>query len=209
LGRYTDLLGCLYRGIRDVSGAEVVVDSSKHPSTAFLLRRVPGVDLRVVHLVRDPRGVAYSWSRKVRRPEIVGQTEFMPTPGSMRSSAEWVAFNGLFDLLAAVGVSTALMRYESLVRDPRSQMRRALSLAGVRAGESDLAFIDGDSVDLDVGHTVLGNPMRFESGPVRLAPDEEWRRSMPGRDRSVVSAITLPLLARYGYPAGDRGRGNR
>ena len=60
--------GRVYAAVADVSGASVVVDSSKHASTAFLLRRAPGLDLRVVHLVRDSRGVAYSWSKRVQRP---------------------------------------------------------------------------------------------------------------------------------------------
>lgn len=199
LGRYANLLARLYRAIRDVSGAEVVVDSSKHSSTAFLLRRVPGLDLRVVHLVRDARGVAHSWSKRVRRPEVVEGTEYMPMPGPVRSSAEWVAFNGLFDLLAATRVPTALVRYESLVCDPKRELRRVLRLADVEGGE--LSFVHEDAVELEVAHTVSGNPMRFERGPVALKPDEAWRNAMSGRDRALVSAISFPLLVRYGYLA--------
>ena len=47
------------------TGTEIVVDSSKHPSLAFCLR-TSDVDLRVVHVVRDIRGVAYSWSKTIR-----------------------------------------------------------------------------------------------------------------------------------------------
>ncbi|HEY7401606.1 MAG TPA: sulfotransferase, partial [Actinomycetota bacterium] len=46
LDRYAEVLGRLYRGIAAASGAEVVVDSSKHASTAELMRRVPGVEAR-------------------------------------------------------------------------------------------------------------------------------------------------------------------
>ena len=73
LERYTDVLSRLYRGIGEVAGARVVIDASKHASTAFLLRRVPGIDLRVVHLVRDSRGVAYSWTKEVKKPEVTGR----------------------------------------------------------------------------------------------------------------------------------------
>ncbi len=69
LRRHAERLGALYRAIAEVSGAGVVVDSSKHASTALLLRHVPGIRPVVVHLVRDSRGVAYSWSRQVVRPE--------------------------------------------------------------------------------------------------------------------------------------------
>ena len=53
----------LYRAIQRVSGAGVIVDSSKRFSYAVLLSLLPFADLRVVHLVRDSRAVAYSWAR--------------------------------------------------------------------------------------------------------------------------------------------------
>ena len=42
---YTSILDTLYRALGDVSGAKVIVDSSKLPSHALLLRRVPAIDL--------------------------------------------------------------------------------------------------------------------------------------------------------------------
>src|SRR5262249_23581595 len=58
-----------YDAAAAVSGANVVVDSSKHPALAYCLRSDAGIDLRVVHVVRDSRGVAYSWTKSVERPE--------------------------------------------------------------------------------------------------------------------------------------------
>src|SRR5439155_1579181 len=48
--RYRSLLSALYRGIFEVSGADVIVDSSKMPSHGFIVRGIPEVDLRTVHL---------------------------------------------------------------------------------------------------------------------------------------------------------------
>jgi hypothetical protein len=41
--------------------------------------------------------------------------------------------------------------------------------------------------------------MRFVSGELELRADDAWHRQMPSRDRRVVTALTLPLLAAYGY----------
>lgn len=68
LRAYAAILERLYRGIYQVGGGATIVDSSKHGSTAFLLRRVAGLRLRVVHLVRDSRGVAFSLLRKCAGP---------------------------------------------------------------------------------------------------------------------------------------------
>lgn len=64
LAEYLDSLGKLYRAVQTVTGSRVIVDTSKFPSYGFVLGMAPSVDLRVVHLVRDPRAVAYSWMRK-------------------------------------------------------------------------------------------------------------------------------------------------
>ncbi len=52
---------------------------------------------------------------------------------------------------------------------------------------------------LGISHTVSGNPNRFETGAVALRTDREWQKSMKPRDRALVSALTFPLLRRYGY----------
>ena len=88
LRAYTDLLERLSDAIRQVAGGSAIVDSSKHASTAFLLRRVGGLRLRIVHLVRDSRGVAYSLLKEVRRPEVLEHDVFMQRTGPWRSGLE-------------------------------------------------------------------------------------------------------------------------
>jgi UDP-N-acetylglucosamine transferase subunit ALG13 len=70
LDEYCDLYRRLYRGVAAVTGDSVLVDASKHASLAYALRRAADLDLRVLHMVRDSRGVAHSWSKQVRRTEI-------------------------------------------------------------------------------------------------------------------------------------------
>jgi hypothetical protein len=66
LGRYLEAVGALYRAMASVSGARFLVDSTKDPQHLYVLR-LAGIDVRVAHLVRDSRAVAFSW-RRVRRP---------------------------------------------------------------------------------------------------------------------------------------------
>jgi hypothetical protein len=49
-------------------------------------------------------------------------------------------------------------------------------------------------------HTVAGNADRMRSGPLTVRLDDAWRTDLPTRSRRLVSALTAPLLARYGYP---------
>src|SRR4051812_46652637 len=57
--RYLAAVGALYGAMGDVSGARWLVDSTKDPQHLYVLRQA-GFDVRVVHLVRDRRAVAFS-----------------------------------------------------------------------------------------------------------------------------------------------------
>lgn len=203
LGRYLPYLERLYAAIREVSGADVIVDSTKHASYAYLLRRLRNVDLRVAHLVRDSRGVAFSWTKEVRKPEVVREEAYMPRYHPFRMGFRWVAYNGLFNLLRVLGARSRFVRYEDLIRAPQAAVERILSLAG--ADGADLGFLGEHHVDLEATHSVAGNPMRFKVGRVDLRLDEEWRRSMRRAHRAIVSVVTAPLMFLYGYRRRDDG----
>ncbi len=188
----------LHRAISETSGGAVLIDSSKHSSLAYCLRTEPGLDLRVIHVVRDSRGVAYSWTKEVRRPEA-GEEALMTRYSPARSSALWVGHNLFFGLLGRLGVRTRLLRYEDFVADPRAVLTELAEFAGVPVGPEELGFLQDSSVLLSPSHTVAGNPMRFRTGPTPLRRDDAWRAKLPRGRRLLVSALTAPLLARYGY----------
>lgn len=197
--RYAELLGRLYRGVRAAAGGALVVDASKHPSYAFLLRQVPDIDLRVVHLIRQSHGVCYSWTRQVQKPEVTGDVVYMHRYTPARTAIEWTTFNAALDLLPKLGVPTQRLNYEDFIRSPRASVRRLLALAEHEVPPEGLDFIGTDSVQLPDSHTLSGNPMRFRTGPLRLRIDDEWRTSMSRSTQSLVTACTLPGLVRYGY----------
>ena len=116
---YADYLAAIYRAASEVGGADaggagVVVDTSKHPSYAFMLRRVRGIDLRVVHMVRRPQGVAHSWAKSVERPEITDRVEMMPRYGAVRVALRWNSWNLLVWSLRLLRVPVRVLRYEDL-----------------------------------------------------------------------------------------------
>jgi hypothetical protein len=190
----------VYRAAAQVSGARVVVDSSKHSALAFGLRWSPSIDLRVIHMVRDSRGVAYSWTKTVPRPESTGEQMTRYPPG--RSALLWNAHNTAFGLLAHRGVPVYRVRYETLLAQPRTVVAKLADFAGIPAGP--LEFVTGTAVRLGTSHTAAGNPMRFATGEVPLRPDDAWRTELPAGQRRLVGALTAPLLVRYGY--GRRAR---
>lgn len=205
IAEYAGYYAAIYRAAAQVTGARLVVDSSKHSALAHCLRwgaagtsGGPGVDLRVAHVVRDARGVAYSWTKTVTRPEADGG-EVMTRYSPARSALLWNAHNAAFDLLARCGVPLIRLRYEDFLADPRRVVRQLASFAGLDAAADPLAFLGDAHVDLGPGHTAAGNPMRFATGRVPLHPDDAWRQALPPRHRLLVAAACWPLLRRYGY----------
>lgn len=196
LGR---LLAALFRAIQQVSGARLLVDSSKLPAYAGLLRHA-GVDLRCAHVVRDPRGVAYSLGKTVVRPEVVDGSAVMHQEGPVGAALWWSAYEVLFAAVGARGTPLTSVRYEDLVADPEAAVRRLLAFAGLSAGPGDLEHLRPGEIDLAPGHLVAGNPMRFRTGHLELRLDEDWRDAMPARDRRLVDTLTAGLRRRHGYP---------
>jgi hypothetical protein len=193
---YADYYTRVYRAAAQVSGAPVVLDSSKHSALAFCLRLAPTIDLRVVHVVRDSRGVAYSWTKTVTRPESAGRAE-MTRYAPARSALLWNAHNAAFGLLRRRGVPVLRLRYEELLADPAGAVRQVAGFAGIETGPLD--FLDADRVRLGTCHSAAGNPMRFTTGEVELRHDDAWRTALPPRQRALVGALTAPLLTAYGY----------
>ena len=192
-----DLYGRLLTSVRDITGSRVIVDSSKRPLYTFMLAQVPGVDLTVVHIVRDPRAVAHSrnrYKRQLDTDERRGMTQAPP----LRSATSWAMWNVGVRSLAGRLPRYVVVRYEELIGDPEATIRRIMATAGVE--DAAVPFIDGSTVTLQPNHTVSGNPSRFTTGDVELRLDSAWERDMRRRDRWLVTAVTLPLLRSYGYP---------
>jgi hypothetical protein len=197
VARYVSLLSRLYAAIAEATDAKVIVDSSKIATFAMLVRQSPELELRTLHLVRDPRGVINSWRKQVVRTDGTG-ADAMHRYGVVPASVRYLAYNALAHGLRALGLYR-FSRYEDLIADPRGEVARTLAFAGVDVDEQTLAFLRRDEADLAPNHTVDGNPMRLQAGPIALRADEGWRTTLPDRDRRVVRAITAPLNLAYGY----------
>lgn len=195
--RLTQLLERLYAGIAAAADGATIVDTSKGPAYAVALSAVGSVDVRAIHLVRDSRGVAYSWCKEVPRPYTLGRLFKMYRLGAL-ASARWVAHHSLMELLRRE-VPLTRLRYETFTENPRAELLRVLGDLGQSVAPSALAFVGDGSVRLKPAHVVAGNPMRMVTGGLPLQVDAAWRRNLPRLLRAEVTAVTWPMLLRYGY----------
>lgn len=184
---YAEVMGEVYRAVADVTGSDVVVDSSKAPAEAAAMLHAPGVVGYMVTLVRDPRAVAHAWSRTnahlTRQPLLRSSTNWMV----QCVGAEWVA---------SKAPGSIRIRNEDLVAEPEATVGRLL--AGVAAADRGNPVVSG-GVTLHGNHTVAGNPGRERTGEVALEPDRRWVRGMSRSRQLLIGAYTLPLRIRYRY----------
>lgn len=197
VARYGEALRSVYRAVRTVTGCRVLVDSSKYPPEAFLLRELEGVEPTVLHIVRDSQAVAHAWRKWKVLPEVHWERRYYARYSPVRSAAGWSVFNALIEGLARSGVPYERIRYEDLVREPRRVLSRVARVLGLE--EADPEFVESGEVRLSPNHTVSGNASRFRHGRVPLELDLEWKEEAPRLQRTVVGLLTWPGRRRYGY----------
>jgi hypothetical protein len=168
--------------IHAVSGARVVVDSSKNADQLKLLFEARPEAVRVIYLVRDGRGVALSKSKRVGVP-------------FWRGAASWTASN--LRLLAALrsipAAQRLTMRYEDLCADPDRELRRATEFLGL-THDPALARLDRSG-----RHNIGGSPHRFTTGDVAIRLDDRWHAAVRGLTAVQFGVLGGWLNAMLGY----------
>ncbi len=199
---YAGMLVRLYDAIADVTGVDVIVDSAKIPWHVAVTAGLPGVDTRIVHLVRDPRGVAYSLQKKVRYDPDAGRATYMDRHGPWFASLAWAYRTRLIDQVWKDDARLTVVRYEDIMAEPQTAVANVMAAVG--EGHRSVPFTADGAVRLSPGHSVSGNPSRFNKADVPLVVDDTWRRELAPGSRRIVQTVTWPLLRTHGYARSPR-----
>lgn len=198
----------VYTAIAQVSGSEIIVDSSKEPAFAAAVAQSGLTDIKVLHLVRDPRGVAHSHTRRKVRHEAAGSTRsdsapVMPQLGAVRTSVAWTLRNLQSQALQLVAPYIR-QRYETWTLPELSAREAEISgRLGVGLAGGHEVNDSGRKLILAASHSVSGNPSRFERGSaVELKSDDAWRHAPRSKRRALVSLLTFPMRLSYRYIGG-------
>jgi hypothetical protein len=198
LGCFPEHLGRLYKAIQSTTGSKVVIDSSKSPTYGYVLGTLPDIELYVVHLVRDPRSVQYSLLR--RRME--GHEVYLKH-NAAKGAIAWNTLNLVTEATWRRSSRYLRLRFEDFVSNPREVVERVLDMTQETVDQ--LPFTVEGKVELRATHSRGGSPSRFHTGAIELRLDEAWREKMRAADKALVTTLTRPLLARYGYLDNESG----
>lgn len=155
--------------------------------------------MRCLHMVRDSRAVAFSWTRTQVSSVPVSMKERRP---AMRSAVLWSAENAAAETLRFRARRYVRQRYEDFARTPQ----QALDSISTRLALPPISLSKAGAAHLDTGHMVTGNPLIYQAGEVTIHEDKEWATAIHPNDARTVTAITWPLLLRYGYSLAQPSR---
>jgi hypothetical protein len=164
------------------SHKRIFLDATKLHTRVSELRRMPTIELRVIHLVRDPRAFCYSAHRRNGKPFPV-------------LARNWVAVNRAIHRQVDALPTRAWVRvnYESLCRDPArgfAALAEFLGAEGFRLPDNFRAF----------PHHIIGNQMRKASDRrTTVELDEKWKNELPPHDQKVIAGIAGSHARAYGY----------
>ena len=188
----------LFEAMLSQSGKRTIVDSSKLPGRAMALARIPEIDLRVIHIVRDGRGVAWSLAKAYNRDVKSGlQREIKPKSVS-RTALRWSVVNLQTEYLSRRLDPKKVMRvrYEDFVSNPSGVMQEIGTFADLDFGEVGEKLQRGEPIC--PSHQIAGNRLRMNAS-ISLAKDESWRSMMPPGQQVSFRRLGGWMLRRYGY----------
>ena len=182
------LLG-LFKAIREVSGRDIIVDETKRPGRGYALLHFQETDVRIIHLVRDPRGVV--WSQQKRSVE---QKHKSP----LTAAAHYLIKNLMAFLvqLRATRGKVMRVRYEDLVREPSRELARIGQFLGLSMDPIVAKIEAGEPLRVPI--LLDGNRIRCQT-EINLQFDDSWRRNLSFGDRLMIALITLPFFLLFGY----------
>lgn len=163
-----------------------LVDASKDPYRLAWLHRSGKFDIRVIHLMKDPRAFVYSSTK----PVSSGRRS-----GSGRMIGRWVITNALYSYLCwrlFEPAQVVRLRYEELAGQPQHTLARLGSWLGLTF-PADLV----DNFRDRPNHAISGNAMRWQHSRITL--DERWRTELSSASARTIKVIAWPLARLYGY----------
>lgn len=165
----------------ETSGCRIIVDSSKVALRLKFLLLNPALDVQIIRLVRDGRGVGLTYYLDEKRLAMGPAAREW-----RRSNEEAEALLARVDRARWVGA-----RYEDLCADPARTLARLFAFIGVDPARATLDFRARE-------HHIVGNWMRLQASS-EIVLDERWKTLLTPADLRAFHAVAGRMNRRYGY----------
>lgn len=195
---YAKGIEALYTAIAHKTGKQFIVDSSKNPVRALALTRMKSIELVLIHLIRDGRGVAWSYNKPYKKNPKKGiQFDMLGLP-VWRSALGWIISNKITEVAKGQLPEGKSLRifYEDFVQEPERTLLNIGGLCGLDFS-SVISDLQNNKV-MKVGHTIAGNRVRMD-GAIKLRADLEWKKYLSHKQLRLFWLFAGRMASRYGY----------
>ena len=174
---------------REHKGQQVswLVDASKDHYRLMWLYQSGIFDIRVIHIVKEPRAFVYSMTKK--------DSGWLQIRKSVRMAGRYIVENYLIDRVFAGTVRRHThwcnIRYEDLARRPENTLQMLCEWLRLPPDPDICSKFRG------LQHGISGNDMRYKNTPIEL--DENWKQNLPILLQKVIYGMTFFSARKYGY----------
>ena len=187
----------LFRIIIELSGRSFVGDVTHNVGYARQLLEIEGIDLYLIHVVRDGRGVVNSRLRKDYNMGLLEKTGWGHTRRVIKLSRRWLRqHHALAELEQQLGPKAVRISHEDLCTSPRATLEPVGACLGLDFDSIGTALGAGE-LFRPVPHLIRGNAnLRLQSEVVlKYKPTVLTRMSW--LDQAIFQvASKLPILGR-------------
>jgi hypothetical protein len=158
-----------------------------------LVARTPGLRTRWVNVIRDPRGIVHS---RTRRAKFRDGSDKPPEEGDggyriFRIIAKWAGRNAQSRrIMRAAGGARVL--YEDFVRDQKPLL---VAMAGPEQAEKVTQMLATGIPGTIVQHQVAGNWVRG----LKISTKESWRSELPDGVSRLTAILSAPWRRSYRF----------
>lgn len=172
----------LYEIVAQVRSRDLVIDASKMPRKAPRLYLRDPARVRVLHMVRDGRGVLASRMKYMSPDRAVNRWSHYHRV-TRRLLDRWIAPD-----------ARRRLRYEDFVSDPETHVKSLCAWLELDYSASMLQFAGADKE-----HSAGGNPARFRLKDGIRPPDERWRTKLSAEQLAMFERTAGKLNRELGY----------
>ena len=184
------------------TGKPILVDSSKIAIRLKYLLRNPGLDVRVIRLVRDGRGVALTYTDPARFADAQDPQLRGGGNGGDRITERLSFAEAVWEWRRSTEEADAVLaglphdhwtevRYEVLCSHPQETLERLFLFLGLDAAP-------GFTPQRSEEHHIIGNGMRFDTS-CDVVLDDRWKSVLTDRELQTFNTIAGPISRRLGY----------
>jgi hypothetical protein len=170
----------LAKAVLDRTGKTVFIDTARDHQRPKYLSRHPLLDVRAIHLIRDPRGNSAS----IMKHQGVDIRE---------AARQWTHSNVEADRVRRYlpQASWMLLHYEELCADPKGTFDRIADFVGIPRATIQVRSSSDD-------RHIIGNSMRLRALS-EIREDRSWQTRLSGTDLAQLARIAGTASRRLGY----------